>query len=95
MTGKQRRDKGLNYERKIRRELINLGFSNCKTSRFESKMVDDQKVDLCGTEPFNFQIKAQVEKPANLTPFRQLNLTPGSRDRLTPSFLTKTVKNFS
>jgi len=36
-----------------------------------------------------------MEKPANLTPFRQLNLTTGSRDRLTPSFLTKTVKNFS
>jgi len=36
-----------------------------------------------------------LEKPANLTPFRQLNLTTGSRDLLTPSFLTTTAKNFS
>ena len=39
--------------------------------------------------------KTQVEKPANLTPFRQLNLTTRSRDCLTPSFLTITAKNFS
>ena len=42
-----------------------------------------------------FGVVYRLEKPDNLTPFRQLNLTTGSRDRLTPSFLTKTVKNFS
>ena len=37
----------------------------------------------------------KVEKTTNLTPFRQSNLTIGSQDLLTPSFLTKTAKNFS
>jgi hypothetical protein len=35
-------------------------------------------------------IQLMVEKPTNLTPFRQLNLTIGSWDRLTPSFLIQT-----
>ena len=39
--------------------------------------------------------RVQLEKPTNLTPFRQSKRTIGSQDRLTPSFLTKTVKNFS
>jgi hypothetical protein len=42
-----------------------------------------------------FDTLPKLQKPTKLTPFRQLNLTIGSRDRLTPSFLTKTVKNFS
>jgi hypothetical protein len=58
MTGKGARNKGLNYERKIRREFIDLGFTACNTSRYESKKVDDSKVDLCNTEPFNIQCKA-------------------------------------
>ena len=37
----------------------------------------------------------KLEKPTNLTPFRQSKRTIGSQDRLTPFFLTKTVKNFS
>jgi len=64
MTGKGARNKGLNYERKIRREFIDLGFTNCTTSRYESKKVDDSKVDLCNTDPFNIQCKA-VEKGIN------------------------------
>lgn len=58
MKGKSCRDKGLNYERKIRVELIGLGFTGCTTSRYESKKRDDAKVDLCNTGPFNFQCKA-------------------------------------
>jgi len=50
-----------------------------------------QMIAKCG----KLNVDHWVEKPANLTPFRQLNLTPGSRDRLTPSFLTTTAKNFS
>jgi DNA invertase Pin-like site-specific DNA recombinase len=39
--------------------------------------------------------KEVVEKTSNQTPFRQSKRTIGSQNRLTPSFLTKTVKNFS
>ena len=46
------------------------------------------------TNYFRYLIVA-LEKPTNLTPFRQSKRTIGSQDRLTPSFLTKTVKNFS
>lgn len=38
--------------------MIEKGFSECQTSRNESKKRDDEKVDLCGTEPFNIQCKA-------------------------------------
>ena len=53
-----------------------------------------KKGDKAAT-PNSWRIATYVEKPANLTPFRQLNLTTGSRDRLTPSFLTTKAKNFS
>ena len=42
------------------RECLNLLkhlFPNAKTSRNESKTRDDQKVDLCFTEPYNIQCK--------------------------------------
>ena len=56
--GKSARQKGHAYERKIKNEFIELGFTNCETSRYESKKLDDAKVDLCNTGPFNVQIKA-------------------------------------
>lgn len=50
--------KGSDYERKIAKEFREYGFSNCKTSRFESKMLDDAGVDLTNTGFFNVQLKA-------------------------------------
>ncbi|MCD4697863.1 MAG: hypothetical protein K8S16_16680 [Bacteroidales bacterium] len=64
MTGKTARTKGHNYERKIRREFIEIGFSDCNTSRYESIKRDQAKVDLCNTGVFNIQCKA-VEKGIN------------------------------
>ena len=64
MTGKASRNKGHNYERKIRHEFIEMGFMNCNTSRFESLKLDAEKVDLCNTGCFNIQCKA-VEKGIN------------------------------
>ncbi|MGR3220044.1 MAG: hypothetical protein ACUZ8H_09550 [Candidatus Anammoxibacter sp.] len=46
MGGKTSRNKGHSYERKIRQEFIALGWDKCNTSRCESKMTDDAKVDL-------------------------------------------------
>ena len=56
--GKSARQKGHAYERKIKNEFIDMGFSNCETSRYESKKLDDAKVDLCNTGPFHIQCKA-------------------------------------
>jgi len=52
------RNKGHAYERKIAQELRDLGYSECKTSRYESRALDDEKVDLTHTDPFNVQLKA-------------------------------------
>lgn len=67
------RNKGHSYERKIRKEMIELGYESCETSRYESKKKDDQKVDLCNTDPFNIQCKA-VERGLNY--FDVLNSMP-------------------
>lgn len=59
MSGAKSRNKGHRYERKIRREFVKLGWEECNTSRYESWKMDDDKVDLVHTEPFNVQCKAQ------------------------------------
>lgn len=55
------KNKGSQYEQKIARELRELGFEKCLTSRLASKLLDDMKVDFVCTDPFNIQAKA-VEK---------------------------------
>lgn len=59
------KNKGSDYERKIRLEMIELGWTECETARYASKKVDDSKVDLCNTVPLNIQCKA-MEKTPNL-----------------------------
>jgi len=51
------RNKGNKYERDIAKEFRDMGFVDCKTSRYESKMLDDMKVDLTNTGIFNVQLK--------------------------------------
>lgn len=51
------KNKGNSYERKLAKEFRDYGFENCKTSRYESKMLDDLKVDLTNTGIFNIQAK--------------------------------------
>jgi hypothetical protein len=55
------KNKGTQYEQKIARELREIGFESCLTSRHASKLLDDMKVDFTCTDPFNIQAKA-VEK---------------------------------
>lgn len=55
------RQKGHTYERKIAEEFRNLGYSECLTSRLESKRQDDLGIDLCNTGIWAVQCKA-VEK---------------------------------
>ena len=95
MTGKGRRNKGLNYERRVRREFIDLGFTECTTSRYESKKRDDNKVDLCNTGPLNIQCKA-VETGLNYNRIlsempkdRNYNIILHKRDRKEIAVLSK------
>ncbi len=52
------RKKGHAYELQIRDFFKELGWTDCVTSRLESKRADDAGVDLCFTNPFNVQAKA-------------------------------------
>lgn len=58
------RNVGCVYERQIRLELIDLGWVNCQTSRYASKMTDDANVDFVNTKPFNIQAKRWKSAPS-------------------------------
>lgn len=64
MSKNNSRAVGHTYERQIRKEFIELGYPNCQTSRYASKMMDDQLVDLCGVDPWNVQIKRWIHAPS-------------------------------
>jgi hypothetical protein len=59
------RKKGHGYELQIRDWFKELGWTECVSSRSESKRKDDQGIDLCYTDPFHVQAKA-VEKLGSL-----------------------------
>ena len=66
-SGKYSKTKGSNYERKIAKELQELGFTGVVTSRSESKKMDDQKVDLIDTDgrlPISIQLKCTQVTPS-------------------------------
>ncbi len=51
------RKAGHTFEQWARLFFVRLGWEKCLTSRYASRMKDDQKVDLCFTDPFNVQLK--------------------------------------
>lgn len=60
------KNKGSRYEQQIAKELRELGFPGCKTSRSESKATDDNKVDIIDTEnklPCSIQLKKTQVTP--------------------------------
>lgn len=57
--GRSARTKGHNFEREMAQLFRELGWSDCVTSRSESKNLDDLGIDLCYTDPFQIQCKAQ------------------------------------
>lgn len=65
MSGKTSRNKGHGFERSIAQMFRDMGWTKCKTSRYESKMLDDACVDLTNTNPFQIQCK-NVERLGNL-----------------------------
>lgn len=48
---------GHNYERKVAKELRDLGFTRAATSRATSRIMDDAKIDINGVT-YNIQCKA-------------------------------------
>ena len=60
-SGSYSRKKGHNYERALAIIFRNLGFKYCRTSRAESKLLDDCGVDLTNL-PFLVQAKAGYNK---------------------------------
>lgn len=54
--GKTNRTKGHNFERALAQEFRDLGYVDCRTSRQDSRLLDDSKVDLSRI-PFNIQAK--------------------------------------
>lgn len=63
---KNNKRRGSDYERQIAKELREIGFEGVVTSRFESKTIDDMKVDLIDKEnklPFYAQIKRCIKYP--------------------------------
>lgn len=54
---------GHSYERDLRTRYRALGFSDCETSRFASKMMDDAGVDLVNTGPLSIQAKRTKTQP--------------------------------
>lgn len=64
-NGNYCREKGNSYERKIAKELTELGF-DVVTSRSESKSMDDNKIDLIDKSkklPINIQLKKVINTP--------------------------------
>lgn len=57
-NGKRNRTRGHNYERQIAQEFRELGWQTACTTRYASRMRDDQKVDIFETNPLNIQCKA-------------------------------------
>jgi hypothetical protein len=56
--GRSARIKGHQFERQMAEWWRDRGWEKCQTSRYESKMLDDKKVDLTNTPPFSCQCKA-------------------------------------
>jgi hypothetical protein len=55
------RDKGHRFERKVVNDLKDVGFDYAKTTRAESKTLDDSGIDIANV-PFNIQAKSGYEK---------------------------------
>ena len=64
--------KGNAYEQKIARELRDLGWKDCETSRYASKRTDDSGIDFIGTGCFSIQAKAMERTPTYSSILKQM-----------------------
>lgn len=76
--GARNKERGNNYERKIVKELQELGFSEVITSRKESKSADDGKIDIIDKAnklPCFIQLKRTISTPSYFT-IRKESIAP-------------------
>ena len=79
-SAKRSKNKGSKFELDIIRELTNLGFTGLKTSRNESRTLDNSKIDVVDTENvLDFYI--QAKHTANTPSISKLNKEVGLKDK--------------
>lgn len=78
-NGSYSKNKGNRYEQQIAKELRELGYTGVKTSRSESKAVDNNKVDIIDTEnklPLQIQLKKTQKIPSFFDIRKQSTVNP-------------------
>jgi len=91
------RKKGNNYEVKIAKEMRELGFKRCITSRLGNKLMDWMKIDLLHTDPFRFQLKAWERAPHFHNVFKDMDkcdYIPIRKDAQPKRIIKKLAKGF-
>ena len=79
-SAKRSKNKGNKFELDIIKELTNLGFNGLKTSRSESRTLDNSKIDVVDTENvLDFYI--QAKHTANTPSISKLNKDVGLKDK--------------
>jgi len=63
---------GHDFERRLRLWFRNLGWDRCETTRYASRELDDQCIDLKDTDPF--QVQAKYTQQINI--HRELSKMP-------------------
>lgn len=71
------REKGARFECSLADFFRSLGYSECVTSRSESKRLDDLGVDLCYTDPWQVQAKAVENLGSGHTTLQKMPKTKG------------------
>lgn len=88
MSGKTNKTKGSNAERIYAKIFQGLGFPQCITARFGSRIHDNAGIDLINI-PFNIQIKAGIQKSMN--PSKELKKI----DELVPIYFPKNAPEYN
>ena len=79
-NAKKSKSKGSNYELKIIKELISLGYDGLVSSRSESKRLDDSKIDVA--DPNNvLDFYVQCKATANTPSIVKINREVGKKDK--------------
>lgn len=79
-SGAYSRNKGNSYERKIITELTEIGFKGLKSSRSESKNLDDAKIDIAETED-KLPCYIQCKNTQNTPSVKKINEEVGRKDK--------------
>ena len=70
------RNKGHNYERQLVKDFKKLGYTDCVTSRYGSKMLDDKGIDLMNTGDFAVQAKCYKRNPQYKKVLEEMDVKP-------------------